>query len=100
MNEDEILNLVSAGIDVGTTTSHLIFSKLKLEKIYTPRGVKFEVTKREILYRGNILLTPLVDGQTIDYLKLVEFIKSEYKLANMSIDDIDTGAVIITGESA
>ncbi|MCK4897014.1 MAG: ethanolamine ammonia-lyase reactivating factor EutA, partial [Candidatus Heimdallarchaeota archaeon] len=100
MNPDETLNLVSAGIDVGTTTSHLIFSKLKLEKIYTPRGVKFEVTKREILYKGNILLTPLVDGQTIDYLKLVVFIKSEYEHANMSIDDIDTGAVIITGESA
>ncbi|MHA1202199.1 MAG: ethanolamine ammonia-lyase reactivating factor EutA [Candidatus Heimdallarchaeaceae archaeon] len=100
MNADETLNLVSAGIDVGTTTSHLIFSKLKLEKIYTPRGVKFEVTKREILYKGNILLTPLLDGRTIDYLKLVEFIKSEYELANMSIDDIDTGAVIITGESA
>ncbi|MHA1464962.1 MAG: ethanolamine ammonia-lyase reactivating factor EutA [Candidatus Heimdallarchaeaceae archaeon] len=100
MNADETLNLVSAGIDVGTTTSHLIFSKLKLEKIYTPRGVKFEVTKREILYKGNILLTPIVDGQKIDYLKLVEFIKSEYELAKMSIDDIDTGAVIITGESA
>ena len=100
MTEDTILNLISAGIDVGTTTSHLIFSKLQLEKIYTPRGVKFEVTNREILYKGTITLTPLIDGSNIDYLKLVEFIKSEYINANMSIDDIDTGAVIITGESA
>ena len=100
MTSDETLNLVSAGIDIGTTTSHLIFSKLKLEKIYTPRGVKFEVTNREILYKSNILLTPILDGQNIDYLKLIEFIKTEYDLANMSIDDIDTGAVIITGESA
>jgi len=100
MTEEHVLSLISAGIDVGTTTSHLILSKLKLEKVYTPRGVKFEVTEREILYKGNIILTPLLDGQIIDYLKLVEFLKQEYQTANISIEDIDTGAVIVTGESA
>ena len=100
MSEEHILTLTSAGIDVGTTTSHLIFSKLKLEKIYTPRGIKFEVTERDILYKGDIILTPLTGAQTIDYLKLVGFLKREYEAAKMSIDDIDTGAVIITGESA
>ena len=50
MSEEHTLSLTSCGIDVGTTTSHLIFSKLKLEKIYTPQGVKFEVTEREILF--------------------------------------------------
>ncbi len=100
MSEDHAISLTSCGIDVGTTTSHLIFSKLKLEKIYTPRGVKFEVTEREILFKGKIILTPLVDGLNIDYLKLVEFLKEEYERANVSIDDIDTGAVIVTGESA
>jgi len=100
MSEEHTLILTSAGIDVGTTTSHLIFSKLKLEKVYTPRGIKFEVTERDILYKSEIILTPLTDAQTIDYLKLVEFLKREYETANMSIDDIDTGAVIITGESA
>jgi ethanolamine utilization protein EutA len=100
MTDEHTLSLVSAGIDVGTTTSHLIFSKLKLEKMYAPRGVKFEVTEREILYRGNIILTPLLDGQIIDYLELVNFLKEEYHSAKMSIEEIDTGAVIITGESA
>ncbi|MHA1668019.1 MAG: ethanolamine ammonia-lyase reactivating factor EutA [Candidatus Heimdallarchaeaceae archaeon] len=100
MNNDDSFSLISAGIDVGTTTSHLIFSRLKLEKIYTPRGVKFEVTERDILYKSRIILTPLQDGQSINYLKLVEFLKEEYDKAKLSIDDIDTGAVIITGESA
>jgi len=100
MSEGHTISLTSCGIDVGTTTSHLIFSKLKLEKIYTPRGVKFEVTEREILFKGKIILTPLIDGLNIDYLKLVEFLKEEYERANVSMDDIDTGAVIITGESA
>ncbi len=100
MTDEHALSLISAGIDVGTTTSHLIFSKLKLEKVFTPRGVKFEVTEREILYKGNIILTPLLDGQVIDYLKLVGFLKQEYQVAKISIEDIDTGAVIITGESA
>ncbi len=100
MTEEHTLTLTSCGIDVGTTTSHLIFSKLKLEKVFTQRGVKFEVTEREILYKSRIMLTPLIDGSNIDYLNLVEFIKDEYNRANVSIDDIDTGAVIITGESA
>ena len=100
MTDENVLSLISAGIDVGTTTSHLIFSKLKLEKLYTPRGVKFEVTEREILYKSNIILTPLLDGQIINYLELVNFLRKEYKSANISIEDIDTGAVIITGESA
>ena len=100
MTEEHTLTLTSCGIDVGTTTSHLIFSKLKLEKIFTQRGIKFEVTEREILYKSRIILTPLVDGSNIDYLNLVEFIKEEYDNASISIDEIDTGAVIITGESA
>ena len=100
MSEENSLSLISAGIDVGTTTSHIVFSRLKLEKVYTNRSLKFEVTEREILYKGNIIFTPLIDGQQIDYIKLVGYLKEEYKKANMSIDDIDTGAVIITGESA
>ncbi|MHA1852064.1 MAG: ethanolamine ammonia-lyase reactivating factor EutA [Candidatus Heimdallarchaeaceae archaeon] len=101
MNTEPVtLTLLSAGIDVGTTTSHLIFSRLTLEKIYTPKGVKFEVTKREIIYKGNIILTPLIDGTQIDYIKLVEYLKNEYRLAGISADSVDTGAVIITGESA
>ena len=88
MTEEHTLTLTSCGIDVGTTTSHLIFSKLKLEKIYTPRGIKFEVTEREILYKSRIMLTPLIEGTNIDYLKLVEFIKDEYQKADVSIDEL------------
>ncbi|MHA1303802.1 MAG: ethanolamine ammonia-lyase reactivating factor EutA [Candidatus Heimdallarchaeaceae archaeon] len=101
-NEVNVLELMSLGIDVGTTTSHLIYSKLKLEKVYSPKGgVKFEVTEREILYKGNIILTPIdKEKQQIDYLKLVDYLKEEYAKAGINPDTIDTGAVIITGESA
>ncbi len=97
----DVLYLNSLGIDVGTTTSHIIFSKLKLEKVYSTRGVKYEVTEREIIYKGNIMLTPInIETQQIDYFKLVEYLKEEYNKAGINIDDIDTGAAIITGESA
>ncbi len=100
--EVNVLELKSLGIDVGTTTSHLIYSKLKLEKVYSTKGgIKFEVTKRKILYKGNIILTPIdVEKQEIDYLKLVEYLKLEYEKAGIKPDEIDTGAVIITGETA
>lgn len=95
------LKLTSLGIDVGTTTSHLIVSRLTLEKIHTTRGIKFSVTDREILYKGNIILTPIdLEKQQIDYLKLVKYLKEEYTSANIDPRSIDTGAVIITGESA
>ncbi|MHA1203465.1 MAG: ethanolamine ammonia-lyase reactivating factor EutA [Candidatus Heimdallarchaeaceae archaeon] len=100
--EHKPIYLKSLGIDVGTTTSHIVYSLLKLEKVYSPQGrLKFEVTERKILYRGNIILTPIdIENQTIDYFELIKFLKEEYKKANIKPEDIDTGAVIITGESA
>lgn len=98
--EESLLTLLSAGIDIGTTTSHLIFSRLTLEKVYTPRGVKFEVTNRKIIYKSDIIFTPLIDGSQIDYIQLAKFLKQEYQNAGVSVDSVDTGAVIITGESA
>ena len=58
------------------------------------------ITKRKILYRSNIYFTPLKDPRTIDAQKLSEILNEEYKKAGINIDDIDTGAVIITGETA
>ncbi|HUT81306.1 MAG TPA: ethanolamine ammonia-lyase reactivating factor EutA [Candidatus Bathyarchaeia archaeon] len=94
------LFITSVGIDVGTSTSHMVFSKLHLVKQMSRSSKKFEIISRDILYRGNIYLTPLIDRETIDFDKLSVIFQEEFKNANITKDDIDTGAVIVTGETA
>lgn len=61
---------------------------------------KFEIVDRKILHSGPIHLTPFKDAKTIDFEALKELLLNDYRAAGISVADIDTGAVIITGESA
>ncbi|MHA1220251.1 MAG: ethanolamine ammonia-lyase reactivating factor EutA [Candidatus Heimdallarchaeota archaeon] len=99
MTVQELL-ITSVGIDVGTTTSHMVFSKLHLVKQMSRSSKKFEIVSREILYRGKIYLTPLIDRETIDFEKLSLIFQEEFAKAKITKEDIDTGAVIVTGETA
>ncbi|TFG14157.1 reactivating factor for ethanolamine ammonia lyase [Candidatus Thorarchaeota archaeon] len=92
--------LTSIGVDIGSSTSHVVFSKIILEKDIKSRTEKFEIVDKEVIFSGPIHLTPFKDAHTIDYVALQNLLLSDYKAAGMSIGDIDTGAVIITGESA
>lgn len=97
INEVEIL---SVGVDVGSSTSHLVFSNLFLKKDERSETRRFKIQERSIIYEGRIINTPLLDDRTIDIDRLTEFLKAEYKRAGIEPDDIQTGAVIVTGESA
>ncbi|MFW9855141.1 MAG: ethanolamine ammonia-lyase reactivating factor EutA [Candidatus Thorarchaeota archaeon] len=90
----------SVGIDVGTSTSHLIFSELVLRKDPTSRTEKFHVAERHIKFKGKIFLTPLISPTEIDFGELTKILLQEYARAGIKVSEIDTGAVIITGESA
>jgi ethanolamine utilization protein EutA len=93
--------LLSVGIDVGTTTSHLVFSRLVLQNDPFSKSGKYKVAERTIIYRGGIHLTPLKPGnREIDVEALVPLLMDEYAKAGVSLSDVETGAVIITGESA
>ena len=93
------LRLTSVGIDIGSSTSHLMFSKLVMRRRSTEMSSEFEVVYREVMYRSPILLTPYSDADTIDTAALSEFVISGYAEAGYEQDDIDTGAVICTGEA-
>ncbi len=97
VNEIEIL---SVGVDVGSSTSHLVFSNLVLRR--DPRSVtrRFNIRQRDIIYEGRIVHTPLLDDKTIDIDRLTGFFRQEYQRAGIDPADIQTGAVIVTGESA
>jgi ethanolamine utilization protein EutA len=100
MWRSERIQLTSVGIDIGSSTSHLIFSRLVLRRQGIALSSRFVVVKREILHESPILLTPYVDKTTIDTDKLGDFIHEAYSQAGLTPKDIDTGAVIVTGEAA
>ncbi len=93
MQEEEELRLTSVGVDIGSSTSHLVFSRLQL----TLEGSRYRVTKREVLNESEILLTPYVDDTRIDVEALEAFINQQYKNAKIRREEVDTGALILTG---
>ncbi|HEY1235350.1 MAG TPA: ethanolamine ammonia-lyase reactivating factor EutA [Candidatus Binatia bacterium] len=93
MQEEENLQLTSVGVDIGSSTSHLVFSRLEL----TLEGSRYRVTKREVLNESDILLTPYVDDTRIDVDALESFINQQYKNAKIDREQVDTGALILTG---
>lgn len=98
----DFITLTSVGIDIGTSTSHLIFSKLKLKREvgFMNMTGRYILESRQILYEGNIINTPLLDESTIDVDSVITFIEEEFIKAGIKKEDVDTGAVIVTGETA
>src|SRR6266511_5786922 len=70
----EMFTLRSVGIDIGSSTTHLIFSKLVLRREGAGLSARFRVTERRLLYRSPIMLTPYTTGTTIDFEKVKQFI--------------------------
>ena len=93
--------LISVGIDIGTTTTQIIFSKLSLVEITRAGQIpRVDISNREVIYTSDIFFTPLVDPETIDSQKLANLLESEYRKAGITPNQVETGAVIITGETA
>ena len=93
--------LRSVGLDVGTTSTQLIFSELTIENRASSFAVpELEIANREILYRSPVHFTPLLDASHVDSHALRRLLEEEYRLAGIRRDSVDTGAVIITGETS
>lgn len=93
--------LLSVGIDIGTSTTQLIFSKLIVENMASSFSVpRISIVDKEMIYKSEVYFTPLISNTEINREKIKEIVELEYKKANINKDDIQTGAVIITGETA
>ena len=92
----------SVGIDIGTSTTQLIFSKLTIENLASMYSVpRIKIIETNVVYKSDIYFTPLMpNGLDIDAAKVKDIIAGEYKKAGRTPADLQTGAVIITGESA
>ena len=92
-------HLTSVGIDIGSSTSHLMFSELRIgyPSLHQRRP---QVLERVVIARSPILLTPFAGDWNIQAEPLRELIDSTFEEAGLTREQIDTGAVIITGEAA
>src|SRR5437016_8427820 len=92
----EMFSLKSVGIDIGSSTSHLIFSHITLRREGASLSGKFRVTNREVLYRSPIMLTPYVSATKIDTDRVNQFIKDAYKEVGLIPEEVVTVYVLIT----
>jgi len=93
--------IISVGIDIGTSTTQLVFSRLTIENTATAFSIpKISIVEKEVIYKSRIYFTPLKSETEIDGELVREMIESEYVKAGIKSKDVDTGAVIITGETA
>ena len=93
------VELTTVGIDIGSSTSHLMFARVHLQRKTQLLSSEFVVVRREILWRSPILLTPFLPDFTIDAARLRAFIDSAYQTAGIAPAGVDSGAVILTGEA-
>lgn len=92
IEEDEI-EITSVGVDIGSSTAHLLFSRLTLERLDT----RYVVTSREVLHASEILLTPYRDNGDIDAERLGAFVDQQYARSGIAREQVDAGALILTG---
>ncbi|NLL62717.1 MAG: ethanolamine ammonia-lyase reactivating factor EutA [Ruminococcaceae bacterium] len=93
--------ILSVGIDIGTTTTSMIVSKLGMQNTAASHMVpEINITKKEIIYRSELYQTPLKTREVLDGEKIRQIIEKEYRNAGITPEMVDTGAVIITGESS
>ncbi|MCH6546234.1 MAG: ethanolamine ammonia-lyase reactivating factor EutA, partial [Deltaproteobacteria bacterium] len=92
-------DLTSVGIDIGSSTSHLMFSQMHVgyPSLHCRRP---EVLERKVLSRSPVLLTPFSRDWTIEMTPLERLVQTSFEQAGLKPEEVDTGAVIITGEAA
>ena len=96
----DTVTLISVGIDVGTATSQIVFSRIVLRRLGRELSSRFVVTERQTLYLSPIHFTPYAaDRERIDDQALGRLVDAAYQEAGISPDHVDTGAIILTGEA-
>lgn len=94
-------DILSVGIDIGTSTTQLVFSRITMENTVGYFSVpRVDIVDKEVIYKSKVYLTPLTTPVLIDGEAVREIVAREFRSAGFTPADVDTGAVIITGESA
>ena len=93
--------LYSVGVDVGTTTTQVIFSALEvINRAPVNQVPRYEFSRRDILFQSPVVFTPFTADRQIDVAALRQFVDEQYAAAGLSRADVETGAIIVTGETS
>ena len=94
-------SLLSVGLDVGTTTTQMVVSRLEIGNRAGSFTVpEFVISQRQVIYKSPVYFTPLIGEELVDGEKIKALVAQEYENAGISREQVDTGAVIITGETS
>ena len=86
---------------MGTTSTQMVLSRLTVENKASPFAVPaLEIVGREVIYRSKVHFTPLIRDALVDGEALKELLRQEYEAAGIRPEQVDTGALIITGETS
>ena len=93
--------LLSVGLDVGTTSTQLVVSELTVENQASAFSVpEMTISRRKVLHESPVYFTPLVGQDLVDGQGIREIVEAEYRAAGITRAQVDTGAVIVTGETS
>lgn len=90
---DAELSVLSVGIDIGSATTQLVFSRL----IFMLQNERYNIVRRESIHTSPVFLTPYVDGEQIDAETVARIVEQQYGAAGLSPRQIDTGVLLMTG---
>lgn len=97
--QQDHVTLLSVGIDIGSSGTQVVFSRIKLRRLGEDLSSRYFVVSRDTLYQSPVALTPYQSETRIDEAALGGIIDQAYRAAELHPDDVDTGAVILTGEA-
>ena len=93
--------MLSLGLDVGTSTTSLVLSRLEVENLAGSFCVpEMSITRRQVIWQSPVYFTPLLGQDRVDSGKIREIVTENYEKAGISREQVDTGAIIITGETS
>lgn len=99
ITDNDLITLQTVGVDVGSSTSHFMFCRLWMLRQNQTLSSRFAIRRKEVLYRSPIWLTPYAPDNTIDVAVLSGYLEESYAQAGLTPSEVDTGAVILTGEA-
>jgi len=98
-DDPDLVDIVTVGIDVGSATTHLLFSRVRLQRLADRLSSRYVVVERTALWSSPVMLTPFGADGLIDAGAVGEFVASAYRSAGVDANGVDSGAVILTGEA-
>ena len=89
------VELISVGIDIGTTTTQIVISKLLVAETATlsmmpqarygpARKPRADVAKKDVLYQSAVHLTPIDHDGLVDVDELEKILWADYKEAGFT----------------